>query len=72
MFNGSIRLGSILGVQINVHLSWFLTIFFITTVLALRVYPDVFPARSPNRDDAVLHWAMAAASCSSRRSSRTS
>jgi Zn-dependent protease/predicted transcriptional regulator len=59
---GNIRLFRLAGIQVNVHVSWFLTIIFITTVLALRLYPSVFPAGSRLRDDWPIHWAMAAVS----------
>jgi Zn-dependent protease/predicted transcriptional regulator len=62
MWNASIRLVRVFGVQINIHVSWFLTLCFITTILALEVYPEVFPRFSPYRDDTVLHWLMAAVS----------
>jgi Zn-dependent protease/predicted transcriptional regulator len=60
--NGSIRLGRILGVEINLHFSWFMTVVLITTLLAVNFYPETFPPRSPYRDDRILHWGMAAAS----------
>ena len=54
---GSVRLGSILGVPIILNLSWFFTFAFVTLILGLRVYPDVFKDSSP-----WLPWAMAVAS----------
>lgn len=51
---GSIRLGSVLGVPISLNLSWFFTFAFVTLILGLRVYPDVFEDSSP-----WLPWAMA-------------
>jgi Zn-dependent protease/CBS domain-containing protein len=35
------------------------TLAFVTSILALQVYPEVFPPSSPHRNDLVLHWAMA-------------
>ncbi|HLF77362.1 MAG TPA: site-2 protease family protein [Dehalococcoidia bacterium] len=60
--NGSIRVARILGIPIVVNLSWLITLAFVTSILALQVYPEVFPPRSPHRDDRVLHWVMALAS----------
>jgi Zn-dependent protease/CBS domain-containing protein len=56
---GNIRVASVLGIPIVVNVSWLLTLGFITTILALQVYPEVFDSRSRYRDDATLHWVMA-------------
>jgi Zn-dependent protease/CBS domain-containing protein len=60
--SGNITLLRVLGIPIKVNVSWFITLAFITTMLALRFYPEVIPARSPYRHDEVMHWAMALAS----------
>jgi Zn-dependent protease len=51
---GSIRLGSVLGIPISLNFSWFFTFAFVTLILGLRVYPDVFEDSSP-----WLPWTMA-------------
>jgi len=60
--SGNITLLRVLGIPIKVNVSWFVTLAFITTMLALRFYPEVIPPRSPYRHDEVMHWAMALAS----------
>ena len=52
----------VLGIQINVNVTWFITLAFVTSTLALRVYPEVFPVGSPYRHDVLLHWVMAISS----------
>ncbi len=50
----TIKLGSVFGVPIGLNFSWFLTFGFVILILAVRVYPDVFP------DSSVwLYWFMA-------------
>ncbi len=49
-----------MGIPILVNLSWFLILIFVTSYLALNVYPNAaFDAGSPHHDDRVLHWTMA-------------
>jgi len=49
-----------MGIPILVNLSWFLTLIFVTSFLALNVYPDAaFGPDSPYHDDKLLHWGMA-------------
>ena len=50
----SVKLGSIFGVPIGLNYSWFLTFGFVILILAIRVYPDIFPDSS-----ARLYWPMA-------------
>ena len=51
-----------MGIPIVVNLSWLLTLVFVTSMLALTLYPDASSAsNSPYRDDHVLHWVMAIA-----------
>jgi Zn-dependent protease len=45
-----------------VNLSWLFTLVFVTTLLALRVYPAFLPPDSPHRDNMPLHWVMAVTS----------
>jgi Zn-dependent protease/CBS domain-containing protein len=56
---GDIRLLRVFGIPINVNISWFLTLLFVTTLLALRFFPAIIPETSPHRDNTTLHWAMA-------------
>ena len=53
----SVKLGSIFGVPIGLNFSWFLTFGFVILILAVRVYPDVFPDSST-----WLYWFMAVVS----------
>ncbi|HEY4684588.1 MAG TPA: site-2 protease family protein [Dehalococcoidia bacterium] len=57
--NGSFQIARFFGIPIVVNASWLLTLAFVTTMLALRFYPEVIPPRSPHRDDEALHWVMA-------------
>jgi Zn-dependent protease len=50
----SVKLGTIFGVPIGVNFSWFLTFGLVVFILAIRVYPDIFPDSS-----AGLYWTMA-------------
>ena len=59
---GNFRIARLLGIPILVNVSWLLTLAFVTTMLAVRFYPEVIPPRSPYRDDYALHWAMAVGS----------
>jgi Zn-dependent protease len=59
---GDIRLLKLFGIPINVNVSWFLTLFFVTLLLATHFYPAIIPPNSPYRDNKTLHWIMAAAS----------
>ena len=60
--NSNIRVARLLGIPVIVNLSWFVTLVFVTALLALRFYPAVIPAGSPYRDDQLLHWIMALSS----------
>jgi Zn-dependent protease/CBS domain-containing protein len=60
--NGNFKIASVLGIPIVVNVSWIATLIFVTSVLALRFYPEVIPPDSPDRDNTSLHWAMAIAS----------
>jgi Zn-dependent protease/predicted transcriptional regulator len=53
----SVKLGSIFGVPIGLNFSWFLTFGFVILILAVRVYPDIFPDSG-----AWLYWPMAVVS----------
>lgn len=53
----SIKLGSVFGIPIGLNFSWFLTFGFIILILAVRVYPDVFPDSST-----WIYWSMAVVS----------
>lgn len=56
---GDIRLFKLFGIPININVSWFLTLFFVTMLLALRFFPEIIPPDSPHRDNTTLHWIMA-------------
>ncbi len=60
--NGNIPILRVLGIPIKVNISWFVTLAFVTTMLALRFYPEVIPRGSRYRDDIAVHWIMALAS----------
>lgn len=61
--NTSFRIARVMGIPVLVNLSWFLILIFVTSYLALNIYPNAaFAADSPYHDDRVLHWAMAIAS----------
>ena len=53
----SVKLGTVFGVPIGLNFSWFVTFAFVILILALRVYPDIFPDSS-----ASLYWLMAVVS----------
>ena len=53
----SVKLGSIFGIPIGLNFSWFLTFGFIILILAVRVYPDIFPDSST-----WIYWLMAVVS----------
>jgi Zn-dependent protease len=55
----SIRIARVAGIPIVINLSWLITLGFVTTLLAIRVYPEVLPPGSVYRQDAALHWLMA-------------
>ena len=57
--NGTIRIGSVLGIPILINPTWLITLALLTSLLALRIYPDVIPLDSPYRDDRLIHWVMA-------------
>jgi Zn-dependent protease/CBS domain-containing protein len=52
----------VLGIPIQVNVSWFITLAFVTSILALQIYPEIIPEGSRYRDDKAVHWAMALAS----------
>ncbi len=60
MRGGNLQIARIIGIPIILNISWLITFAFVTSVLALRVYPQVLPVSY--RDDYVIHWLMAAAS----------
>jgi Zn-dependent protease len=61
--NASFRIARVMGIPVLVNLSWFLILIFVTSYLALNIYPNAaFEAGSPYHDDRALHWAMAIAS----------
>lgn len=51
-----------MGIPIVINTSWLITLAFVTSMLALRFYPEVLPRGSQYRDDQALHWVMALAS----------
>ena len=52
-----------MGIPILVNLSWFLILIFVTSYLALNVYPNAaFDENSPHHNDRLLHWVMAISS----------
>ncbi|HEX2281375.1 MAG TPA: site-2 protease family protein, partial [Thermomicrobiales bacterium] len=53
----SIRLGTIRGIQLGIHYSWFLVFFGLTALLALGQYPDIYPDWSDTE-----YWVVAVAS----------
>lgn len=60
--NGNITLLRVLGIPIKVNVSWFITLAFVTSMLAIRFYPEIIPPGSKYRDDVAVHWVMALAS----------
>jgi Zn-dependent protease/predicted transcriptional regulator len=60
--NGNIPLLRVLGIPIQVNISWFITLAFVTSILALQIYPEIIPPGSRYRDDEAVHWGMAIAS----------
>lgn len=61
--NTNFRVARLLGIPVEVNISWAITLVFVTALLALRFYPAVIPENSQYRDDQLLHWIMALASC---------
>jgi Zn-dependent protease/CBS domain-containing protein len=59
---GNWQIARVAGIPIVVNVSWLITLAFVTSVLALQVYPEVLPRRSPYRDNVTLHWVMAVVS----------
>jgi Zn-dependent protease/CBS domain-containing protein len=59
---GNVTIARLLGIPIVVNVSWLATLAFVTSILALQAYPELFPRNSPHRNDEVLHWAMAISS----------
>jgi Zn-dependent protease/CBS domain-containing protein len=49
----------LLGIPVEVNVSWMFTVVFVTAFLALSVYPEIIPDGSPHRDKQWLHWVMA-------------
>jgi Zn-dependent protease/predicted transcriptional regulator len=60
--NRTFRVARLLGIPVEVNVSWMFTLVFVTGFLALSVYPEIIPAGSPNRDKEWLHWVMALSS----------
>jgi Zn-dependent protease len=60
--NRTFRVARLLGIPVEVNVSWLFTIVFVTAFLALSVYPEIIPDGSPNRDKEWLHWIMALSS----------
>jgi len=60
--NRTFRVARLLGIPVEVNISWIFTLVFVTGFLALSVYPEIIPPGSPNRDKQWLHWAMALSS----------
>ena len=52
----------ILGIPIEINVSWLITLALVTWTLAIRIYPELLPRTSPYREDYVLHWVMAVCS----------
>jgi Zn-dependent protease/CBS domain-containing protein len=53
------RIARVLGIPIEINPTWVITMVFVTSLLALQIYPEVLPPSSPYRNDVVLHWLMA-------------
>lgn len=53
----SIKLGKVFGIPIGLNFSWFISLGFVVLMLALRVYPDLFPSLAP-----WTRWGLAIAS----------
>ena len=53
---GTLPVGRVLGIPILVNLSWFASLFLIVSLLALRVFPEVFPSR-----DRAIYWSLGVA-----------
>lgn len=51
---GGVRIGSIFGIPLSLHPSWFLIVGLIAFALGGRAYPDVLPHYS-----AAVHWTLA-------------
>jgi Zn-dependent protease/predicted transcriptional regulator len=60
--NSSFQIARVMGIPIVINASWLITLAFVTSILALDVYPSIIPADSPYRDDYLLHWVMAVTS----------
>ena len=60
--NKTFRVARLLGIPVEVNVSWMFTIVFVTAFLALSVYPQIIPVDSPNHDKEWLHWVMALSS----------
>lgn len=56
--NGNFQVARVLGIPIIINASWFITLTFITALLALSIYPEL-TRNSPYRNDYALHWVMA-------------
>ncbi|MPZ48231.1 MAG: hypothetical protein GEU75_02780 [Dehalococcoidia bacterium] len=59
---GNLQIVRLMGIPVIVNVSWLITLAFVTSILALRFYPEVIPVSSPYRDDRLLHWIMAVSS----------
>lgn len=57
--NSNFQVARIMGIPIVINASWLITLAFVTSLLAIDVYPSIIPPGSPYRDDYALHWVMA-------------
>lgn len=60
--NSNFQVARILGIPIVINASWLITLAFVTSLLALDVYPSIIPPDSAYRNDYWLHWVMAISS----------
>ena len=59
MHGTNFRIARVLGIPIEINATWIITLVFVTSLLALQIYPEVLPPSSPQRDNIALHWLMA-------------
>lgn len=60
--NSSFRIARLLGIPVEVNLTWIIFVVFITAVLALQYYPEFIGEASAYRNDKLVHWGLALAS----------
>ncbi|MGE0056528.1 MAG: M50 family metallopeptidase [Dehalococcoidia bacterium] len=60
--NSNFQVARILGIPIVINASWLITLAFVTSLLAIDVYPSIIPPDSAYRNDYWLHWVMAISS----------